>query len=74
MTVHGLFRTTVKSIKLQSHSVSHFSHDGYAAPYANDNRQRQVKYIAEHIGRGTGTAKYDGVPGTRYNFPYNSYH
>ena len=32
-----------------------------------------MNYIAEHVGAGTGTARYDGVPGTRNNFPYSSY-
>ena len=50
-----------------------FRHDGFAAPYSNDNRQAHVNHVAEHVRAGTGTGRYNGVPGTRHSFPYRDY-
>lgn len=42
---------------MYSYSISHDN-------YRNGHRQLKVNHIAEHVGAGTGTAHYVGVPGT----------
>jgi hypothetical protein len=32
--------------------------------YRNAARQLYVNHVAEHVGSGTGTARWEGVPGT----------
>ena len=46
---------------------------GISAPYNNAERQEDVNYKAEYIGRSSGTARWDGVPGTGNNFGYYGY-
>ena len=45
--------------------------NGIAAAYRNDLRQEHVNHVAEHVGSGTGTARFVGVPGTGHDFGYN---
>ena len=49
------------------------TYNGISAPYNNAERQEAVNYRAEHIGRSSGTARWDGVPGTGLNFGYRGY-
>ena len=49
------------------------TYNGISAPYNNAERQEGVNYRAEHIGRSSGTARWDGVPGTGLNFGYRGY-
>ncbi len=49
------------------------AYNGISAAYNNAERQEAVNYRAEHIGRSSGTARYDGVPGTGLNFGYHGY-
>ena len=43
---------------------------GVAAAYRNDVRQLHVNHVAEHVGAGTGTGRFYGVPGTGRHFGY----
>ena len=43
---------------------------GIAARYNNAERQEAVNEKAEYIGRSSGTAREDGVPGTGNDFGY----
>jgi len=47
-----------------------YRHNGVEAVYRNDLRQLAVNSVAEHYGAGTGTARWNGVPGTGLNFGY----
>merc|ERR1711893_186001 len=52
-------------------------YNGIAAPYNNAERQWAVNDKAEYVGASSGTARWDGVPGTGrhfgYGYGYNSY-
>ena len=43
---------------------------GISARYNNAERQEAVNDKAEYIGRSSGTARWDGVPGTDNDFGY----
>merc|ERR1711893_273002 len=43
------------------------------ARYNNAERQEAVNDKARYVGSGTGTEKYDGVPGTGLDFGYYGY-
>ena len=32
-----------------------------------------MNHVAEHVGSGTGTARWEGVPGTGGNYGYHGY-
>ena len=46
---------------------------GNITPYNNAERQEEVNEGAEYIGRSSGTAEWDGVPGTGNIFRYGPY-
>lgn len=41
-----------------------------ASGYQNAARQLAVNHVANHVGSGTGTARWQGVPGTGGYFGY----
>ena len=43
---------------------------GAVTPYNNADRQEAVNRKAEYIGRSSGTARWEGVPGTDNDFGY----
>jgi hypothetical protein len=47
--------------------------DGVASNYQNAARQLYVNHVAEKVGSGTGTARWEGVPGTGGNYGYHGY-
>ena len=50
--------------------VLKYRHNSIQAVYNNAASQEAVNRKAEYIGRGTGTARYEGVPGTGNDFGY----
>ena len=50
-----------------------YRYNGIAAPYNNARRQLTVNDRAEYKGTGTGTARYEGVPGSGNDFGYYRY-
>ena len=49
------------------------THNGISAAYNNAESQEAVNHKDEYIGRSSGTARWDGVPGTGLNFGYHGY-
>ena len=53
------------------------TYNGISARYNNAERQEAVNKKAEYIGRSSGTARWEGVPGTGndfgYGYGYNDY-
>ena len=45
-------------------------YNGVSTPYNNAERQDAVNRKAEYIGRSSGTARWEGVPGTGNDFGY----
>ena len=43
-----------------------------AASYRNDDRQQYVNAVAYGDGEGLGTAPWDGVPGTAFDFSHSN--
>lgn len=62
------------SVNILDDDVFVFRPNGIAAVYRNDLRQVHVNNVAEHYGSGTGTARWNGVPGTGRHFGYGYHH
>ena len=45
-------------------------YNGIAAVYNNAERQQAVNHRAEYVGASSGTARWNGVPGTGRDFGY----
>ena len=43
---------------------------GIISAYRNDLRQLHVNHVADYIGSGIGTGRFQGVPGTGGHFGY----
>jgi len=56
---------------MQMRFSSYYRPDGVATNYRNAERQLAVNHVAEHVGSGTGTARWEGVPGANGNFGYH---